>query len=169
MPCWRGVQPDTTPLQDALTLLTAANGSPPDRHPCSGTPTTPCYHFTWRSAEDGLLNTDLELHPGVSGAITAHAPGFTLGEALLALDAMDVGFYGAYPGYEADQAFNFQLLFANSRLTLFTAAPCPGSYFALLHTPVKSLGVNAPNLNMRYTPDLSFAALRQMYFRLCVG
>jgi hypothetical protein len=168
IPCWRGVKPGATPIEDAVTRLTAVNGSQPDRHPCSGTPITPCYHYTWRSGDQGLLSTDLEFHPGVYEVITAHTPGFTLGEALLTLDDMGVRFYGAYPGYEADQAFNFQLLFENSRLTLFTAAPCPGSYFTLMQTPLKSLNVNYPNLNMRYAPDLSFAAIRRMFFQLCM-
>jgi hypothetical protein len=169
MPCWKGVQPGATSLEDALVRLNAANGSQPQRHPCSGTPTSICYHYTWRSGEEGLLSTDLEFERGVYEAITAHAPGFTLGEALLAFETLGVRFYGAYPGYAADHAFNFQLLYENSRLVLSTAAPCPGSLYAFMHSPIKSLGVNAPNLNMRYTPDLSFAAVRRMYMQLCEG
>ncbi len=169
MPCWKGVQPGATPLQDMLTRLTDANGTEPARIPSSGTPTSPCIRFTWRSGAAGLIDTDLEFQRGVYEAITAYTPGFTLGEVLLSLDALEIRYYGAYPGYEANHEFNFQLLYDNSRLVLFTAAPCPGSFFALMQTPVKTLGVNAPSLNMRYAPDLSFAAVRRMFYQICEG
>jgi hypothetical protein len=167
MPCWKGVQPGSTAIEDAVIRLNTANGTLPTRHPCNGTPTSTCYHYTWRSLDDGFLSTDLEWQRGVYEAITAHAPGFTLGEALLAFEALGVRFYGAYPGYEADHEFNIQLLYENSRLVLYVAAQCPGSLYALMHAPVRSLGVNAPNLNMRYAPDLSFAAVRRMYLQVC--
>jgi len=164
--CWQGVEPGLSIDKASLDHLNADYGSQPSVTSCIDMPSNFCNRFSWRSA-DALRATEVMVNHDRVQSIMVVPPGFTLGEALLALDSFHTGFYGASPATVDSQHFNFQLVFDQTRIGLSMTISCPASYFVMMQTPVRNLNVGTPTSNTQGYFLNSFAAVRRIGYQQC--
>ena len=164
--CWQGVEPGFTIGTDSLQRLNLEYGSQPTISSCIDLPSNFCNRFSWRSPDAQRATEVMINHDRVQSVIVA-PPGFTLGEALLALDSFHAGFYGASPATVESQRFNFQLVFDGTRIGLSMTITCPTSYFVMMRTPVRNLNVGTPTSNTQGYFLNNFAAVRRIGYQQC--
>lgn len=168
MPCWKGIAPGNTSSQDALAVLNTAIGHQPYVDMCSfPLSEAACIQYVWTSPDGTTPYAEMAIERQEIHALIIYTPSFTLGDALLTLRGLHVEMDGVYPGFRTNQQFYLQFLFAHSDLILRASVPCPGSYLDLLQTPVRTIEVDAPRLDVPASTMKSFAAVRAAFAQVC--
>jgi hypothetical protein len=166
MPCWDGIEPGVTEQSAALARIDAMMGFSALQVRCTLRSLVYCVRYTWMPQDVTARAAEMQFIPGQTEMVVVYNPGFTIGEALLTLDRLQVGFYGASDGFVANHRFHIQLLFADSRLAFRAIAACPGSFLSLVHAPVRSVEVRSSPITTA-PPISTFAALRRSFIHLC--
>jgi hypothetical protein len=166
MPCWQGIEPGITGQNEALARIDAMMGFSALQVRCTLRSLVYCVRYTWMPHDVTERAAEMQFIPGQTEMVVIYNPGFTVGEALLTLDRLQVGFYGASEGFVANRRFHIQLLFADSRLALRAIAACPGSFLSLIQSPVRSVEVRSSQITSA-PPLTTFTALRQSFIHLC--
>jgi len=166
VPCWRGLKVGTTSADDVVARIHAVGGLQVGQSQCYISDF--CVMYTWRFADTQALYAFVEVNYGHVAAIDSSNPGFTVGEALLALKDLRVN--GGDLDIGVESQFHINLYMAESSLVLRTITPCPGSYRALLETPVRILELSAPDVNGQFPlPVLTFPMFHRAFNRICGG
>ncbi len=166
IPCWQGVQPGVTGAQAAVDHLSALNRFAAFEAPCEAARSS-CQRYTWVPPGDQILYTQIEIDSGQVGSVLAYNPGFSLGEAIVALQALNVDLDGADPNFIENNQFYTQIMFADSHVVMETFAPCGATYLDLLRAPIRTLEIDAPQLNNHYVPITSFGEMRRLFYTDC--
>ncbi len=164
-PCWDGIQPGITTRVEAVNTLTAEQGFDPATPVCYSPSLLPCEIYQWRLTVNTRLWTRVQAQQGIVTNFDTRFPGFTLGEALLALDKLDYSLYSFQVGYNHEWLYVW-LSFADARISVSAQSTCPNSFFALMQTPIDTVAIQSPDLNRQHEP-MTLGLLHQMYAALC--
>ena len=134
LPCWHGLKVGVTSADEAVARIHALGGLEVSQAPCYISDF--CVMYSWRFADTQALYAFVLVNYGQIASIDALTPGFTVGQALLALDDLPVN--GGDLDIGVATQFHVNLHLSVSSLILSTVTACPGSYHELLEAPVST-------------------------------
>src|SRR4051794_4224579 len=146
LPCWQGLRIGTTSADEAIARINAVGQMDVSQTQCYISDF--CVQYTWFSAETRVLYAFIAVNYGQIASINSANPGFTVGQALLALKALPVNGGDLNAGVASQ--FHINLYFGGGALVLTTMTPCPGTYRDLLEAPVRVLELNAPDASGQF-------------------
>ncbi len=165
--CWWGVEPSVSREQDARETLTAAIGARPIRPECFSASLAACNLYLWVAPGDPASRTQVQLDGTTVQTVAAQAPGFKFGDVLLSMDALGKELDRVAAGFSLGNLY-LLVTFARYSTSVSVSVACPVTYYALLQAPVESIVVQAPDADLP-AQTTSFAALHQVFLRLCEG